>query len=87
MRKRRGNPNWGRSAPPVDVKPTRWETLLREVNVGADQAIAHIKDGTVAGQTIRRYAKAHAINRYIPEEILLLLGIDPECTNVTDRNR
>lgn len=59
----------------LPVVPSDWEKLLAQIGVRQCDAVAQIEAGTVAGHRISTFARNHARNRYVPEEVLSALGI------------
>ena len=70
MAKRRGNPNWGKTAPqePAIVQPTSFERAVNEFDLAPDQYVHSL--------LLRNWASRNKNVKYIPEELLKIWGLD-----------
>ena len=57
----------GRPPAPVVVVPTLWSELLKEFGLSEESAVNDVR--------VRSWVKAHYRSRYIPENVLDLVGI------------
>ena len=67
MSKRRGNPDWGKPAPPMRAELTQFEKMAKRLKLSAPQY-----GGSVA---LKNWALRNKTHRYVPTELLKAWGI------------
>jgi hypothetical protein len=78
MPRKRGNPNFGKMATPEwDGRPTEWEQMARKLGIAPEQALGHVESNSPEGIVLRRFARDHARYKFVPEDVLTVLGINP----------
>jgi hypothetical protein len=70
MRHRRGNPNWGKSLPPILASPTEFEIMVRRLSL--------VPEMYAASRELRRWCQLNRNRCYIPEWLLEEWGMDVE---------
>jgi hypothetical protein len=68
----RGNPNWGKAAGDEPVTPSAFEKLLEKSGLRLEQPC----DELAANIEIVKFARKHALNRFVPEGLLKELGLE-----------
>lgn len=58
------------------AQPSRWERLLAELSLDDEQAFQVLGDGSVEAERIRRFALRRRFEVYVPEVILIRLGLN-----------
>ena len=68
MKKRPGNPNWGKPELGIGVStPTEFEQLARELELQPSQY--------VGSERLRQWAEQNRHSRYVPESLLVAWGL------------
>jgi hypothetical protein len=72
VRRRRGNPNWGRPAQPAPVLATEFEKQVQQLGLTKQTCAASIQ--------LRNWCERNCNRCYVPEWLLAVWGIDVEAT-------
>jgi len=59
----------------LDYEPSKWERLLHELHVNEANVLGEVKASTSAGKAISAFIYRYQHGLYVPEAILLAMGI------------
>jgi hypothetical protein len=59
----------------LEVIPSRWEEILAKLEIDEHEALRQVERRTPAGELLRTFIELECARRYVPEDVLLLLGM------------
>ena len=64
MKKKRGNPNWGKPdvLSAVDVQPSSFEQMVRKLQLSPDQYVSSVQ--------LKEWARKNKDQKYVPSDLL-----------------
>jgi hypothetical protein len=64
MKKKRGNPNWGKPVvqPAADVQPNSFEQIVRKLGLSPDQYLASVQ--------LKEWVRKNKDQKYVPSDLL-----------------
>lgn len=70
MKKKRGNPNWGKPDihSPADVQPSSFEQMVQKLRLSPEQY--------VASGPLKEWARKNKDQKYVPSELLKAWGFE-----------
>jgi hypothetical protein len=71
MKKKRGNPNWGKPAaqPAVNAQPSSFEQVVRKLRLSPDQYRGSVQ--------LREWVRKNKDQKYVPSDLLEAWDLEP----------